>query len=244
MAENTESSSLSTSKLPLPTFLKVFTSGGISMGDAMALTKKIYPSHNSPSRLAELTPLKLTELKVDNKDQRKAILAAVRKAGYVKKESKPGASDGASTSGVQDAPVASSSSTSQRTKANLPRKRKKDDDLNEPLPDSTTPEGSEYGNFDFNEILDEKVLKSKSTFVNRAPVMTAWATVVAEAMGFNREEALSIASVYTEMNASSKGVSLGIFSETKHKDYVAGSSQPFVEFMGRTMYVFRGQRKN
>ena len=30
--------------------------------------------------------------------------------------------------------------------------------------------------------------------MNRAPVMTAWATVVAERMGFKREEALSIGS--------------------------------------------------
>ena len=37
-----------------------------------------------------------------------------------------------------------------------------------------------------------QVLKSKSTVVNRAPLMTAWATVVAERMGFQREEALSI----------------------------------------------------
>lgn len=33
---------------------------------------------------------------------------------------------------------------------------------------------------------------TKWTIVNRAPLMTAWATVVAERMGFEREEALSI----------------------------------------------------
>lgn len=33
---------------------------------------------------------------------------------------------------------------------------------------------------------------TKSTIVNRAPVMTAWAMVVAERLGFKREEALSI----------------------------------------------------
>ena len=37
-----------------------------------------------------------------------------------------------------------------------------------------------------------QILKLKSTVVNRAPLMTAWATVVAERMGFQREEALSI----------------------------------------------------
>lgn len=37
-----------------------------------------------------------------------------------------------------------------------------------------------------------KVLKIKSVIVNRAPVMMAWATIVAERLGFKREEALSI----------------------------------------------------
>lgn len=32
----------------------------------------------------------------------------------------------------------------------------------------------------------------KSVVVNRAPVMTAWACVVAERLGFQRQEALSI----------------------------------------------------
>jgi len=43
------------------------------------------------------------------------------------------------------------------------------------------------------------------------------------------------ASVYTEMNASSKGVALGIFNKDKDTDYDAGSSQPYVELMGRKM---------
>lgn len=42
-----------------------------------------------------------------------------------------------------------------------------------------------------------------------------------------------IASVYTEMNATSKGVSLGLFDESKKRDHEGGSVQPFVELMGR-----------
>jgi hypothetical protein len=53
-------------------------------------------------------------------------------------------------------------------------------------------ESARYGNFDFKEILDEDLLKAKSTVINRAPIMTAWATTVAERLGFEREEALSI----------------------------------------------------
>jgi hypothetical protein len=81
--------------------------------------------------------------------------------------------------------------------------------------------------------------------------MTAWAFVVAERMGFKREEALSIglctslhtfspftrqtASVYAEMNAISKGMSLGIYSKDKDKGLEAeiGGSQPYVDIMGR-----------
>ena len=53
-------------------------------------------------------------------------------------------------------------------------------------------ESAKYGNFDFREVLDEGRLKVKSTVVNRAPIMTAWAAIVAERLGFEREEALSI----------------------------------------------------
>jgi hypothetical protein len=41
--------------------------------------------------------------------------------------------------------------------------------------------------------------------------------------------------VYTEMNAISKGVSLGIYDKGKGKDMEAsrGGAQPYVELMGR-----------
>jgi hypothetical protein len=48
---------------------------------------------------------------------------------------------------------------------------------------------------DFHEILDEDALKHKFTVVNRAPVMMAWSCVVAERLGFSRDEALSIGTV-------------------------------------------------
>lgn len=44
-----------------------------------------------------------------------------------------------------------------------------------------------------------------------------------------------IASTYTEMNAISKGVSLGIYKDGKQKGLEAlkGGSQPYVDLMGR-----------
>jgi hypothetical protein len=44
----------------------------------------------------------------------------------------------------------------------------------------------------FNEVLDEELLNGKVVTINRAPVMMAWSCVVAETLGFSREEALSI----------------------------------------------------
>jgi hypothetical protein len=144
------------------------------------------------------------------------------------------------------------------------KKRKREDPLNKPLPDGPSDEGNTYGNSDFNEVLDLEKLKNKSAVVNRAPIMTAWAMVVAERMGFQREEALSIgaywvqlvllsilavpqllfsfsfvakktASAYTDMNAISKGVSLGIYKPEKGKNMEAARSgaQPYVDLMGR-----------
>ncbi|KAH9943470.1 uncharacterized protein BXZ73DRAFT_74410 [Epithele typhae] len=65
--------------------------------------------------------------------------------------------------------------------------------------------------------------------------MMAWACVVAERLGFSREEALSVASVYTEMNAITRGVTLGLYADGKQKGMEASrtGNQPYVELMGR-----------
>jgi len=47
--------------------------------------------------------------------------------------------------------------------------------------------------------------------VNRAPVLTLWAAVVAQRLGFHRDEALTLGRVVAGLNAYAKGRSLGIF---------------------------------
>jgi hypothetical protein len=47
--------------------------------------------------------------------------------------------------------------------------------------------------------------------INRAPVLTLWATVVAERLGFDHKEALTLAKAVTGLTAQSKGRRLGIF---------------------------------
>jgi hypothetical protein len=84
-----------------------------------------------------------------------------------------------------------SNTTSSGPTSSQKRKRSAvDDELPDRPPEEV--ESAKYGNFDFKEVLDEDLLKRKSSVINRAPVITAWAVIVAERLGFEREEALSI----------------------------------------------------
>jgi hypothetical protein len=47
--------------------------------------------------------------------------------------------------------------------------------------------------------------------INRAPVLTLWAVVVAEVLGFDHDEALTLRRAVAGLNAYSKGVSLALF---------------------------------
>jgi hypothetical protein len=53
---------------------------------------------------------------------------------------------------------------------------------------------------------------TKTLSINRAPVLTLWAAVVAERLGFDHEEALTLGRAVAGLNAYSKGVSLGLFT--------------------------------
>ena len=53
--------------------------------------------------------------------------------------------------------------------------------------------------------------------INRAPVLTLWAAVVAERLGYSRDEALTLAKAVAGLNAQSKGRRLGIYEEGKEE---------------------------
>jgi hypothetical protein len=53
--------------------------------------------------------------------------------------------------------------------------------------------------------------------INRAPVLTLWAAVVAERLGFDRDEALSLGRAVAGLNAQSKGRRLGVFRPHEEK---------------------------
>ncbi|MGO9849056.1 MAG: hypothetical protein ACLPKT_21370 [Methylocella sp.] len=50
--------------------------------------------------------------------------------------------------------------------------------------------------------------------INRAPVLTLWAAVVAERLGFDWQEALTLGRAVAGLNAYSKGKALGLFEPT------------------------------
>ena len=63
------------------------------------------------------------------------------------------------------------------------------------LPTAPKDEAARLPSLDYKENKNEVELMTRSVVVNRAPVMMAWAAIVAEKLGFTREEALSIGMV-------------------------------------------------
>ena len=51
--------------------------------------------------------------------------------------------------------------------------------------------------------------------INRAPVLTLWATVVAERLGFDHDEALTLGRAVAGLNAQAKGQRLGVFKPSR-----------------------------
>jgi hypothetical protein len=75
--------------------------------------------------------------------------------------------------------------------------------------------------------------------INRAPVLTLWATVVAERLGYDQQESLTFGKAVAGLNAQSKGRSLGIYEERKAEDAKEEVKQKepanlqFIELLGR-----------
>ena len=86
-------------------------------------------------------------------------------------------------------------------------------------------------------------MTTQTVKINRAPVLTLWATIVAERLGHSHAEALSLAKAVTGLNAQSKGRRLGIYEapraleeseedKPKHEAEKA-HHQAMVELLGR-----------
>jgi hypothetical protein len=67
--------------------------------------------------------------------------------------------------------------------------------------------------------------------VNRAPVLTLWATTVAERLGFDQDEALSLGKAVAGLTAQSKGRRLGIYKPVPQEVKKARARKTGDEFL-------------
>jgi hypothetical protein len=71
----------------------------------------------------------------------------------------------------------------------------------------------------------------RNILINRAPVLTLWATTVAERLGFDEAEALSLGKAVAGLNAQSKGQRLGIFKPVPQEVKKARARKRGEEFL-------------
>jgi hypothetical protein len=80
-------------------------------------------------------------------------------------------------------------------------------------------------------------MTERNILINRAPVLTLWATTVAERLGFDQDEALSLGKAVAGLIAQSKGRRLGIYKpvpqEVKKARARKRGEEFFVEICGR-----------
>jgi len=75
-------------------------------------------------------------------------------------------------------------------------------------------------------------MASKTISINRAPVLTLWAAVVAERLGFDEEEALSLGKALAGLTAQTKGRRLGIY-----KPHEEGAKQAREKERGEEFWI-------
>jgi hypothetical protein len=79
--------------------------------------------------------------------------------------------------------------------------------------------------------------------INRAPVLTLWATIVAERLGYDKETALTLGKAVAGLNAQSKGRRLGIYEEKSEEEKGKDAKKQkqvkveFVELLGRGIAI-------
>ena len=86
-------------------------------------------------------------------------------------------------------------------------------------------------------------MATKKVKINRAPVLTLWAAVVAGRVGYDPDAALSLGKAVAGLNAQSKGRRLGIFQEPSDQDKAKRKSKTpeatIVTLLGRPVPTIR-----
>ena len=89
-------------------------------------------------------------------------------------------------------------------------------------------------------------MKGKKIKINRAPVLTLWAAVVAARLGYDQDSALTLGKAVAGLNAQSKGRRLGIYEEKKddekNKKEPRSANLEFIQLMGRGIPAIRTAR--
>jgi len=89
-------------------------------------------------------------------------------------------------------------------------------------------------------------MTAKKIAINRAPVLTLWAAVVAARSGYDEDAALTLGQALAGLNAQSKGRRLGIYESSKEEDE-GGKKKPAaasasVRLLGREIPVVKSAR--
>ena len=74
-------------------------------------------------------------------------------------------------------------------------------------------------------------MTERNILINRAPVLTLWATIVAERLGFDQNEALSLGKAVAGLTAQSKGQRLGIYKPVPQEVKKARARKRGEEFL-------------
>ncbi|SNX84371.1 uncharacterized protein MEPE_03080 [Melanopsichium pennsylvanicum] len=240
--------------MPLTDLLKTLCSkGGLQMRDAMAVAGKLINARaNTPSALSHISLIMLQDIGIESEEHRKRTVLAFKgkkAAGLIAPCSSSSSSGAGSAGGTREVGLGPDFGAYGNK-----RRRIADDDetLSREYGNVTAPPDSRLGGsrrskiqieYTFNEILQESLLLGRYAVVNRAPVMTAWATIVLEKLGFSRPEALSLAHCYVNYTSTMRGISLGIISkEERHRSvHLVGSNQPHFELMGVKIPVMQMQ---
>ena len=80
-------------------------------------------------------------------------------------------------------------------------------------------------------------MAKRTISINRAPVLTLWAAVVAQRLGFDEDEALTLGKALAGLNAQAKGRRLGIFNPHEERAKKAREKERgerfLIEVLGR-----------
>src|SRR5215831_19861329 len=80
-------------------------------------------------------------------------------------------------------------------------------------------------------------MTTRTISINRAPLLTLWAALVAQRLGFDEDEALTLGKAVAGLNAQAKGRRLGIFKPHEEKAKKAREKERgerfWIEVLGR-----------